>query len=251
MANERLRDALLKGGITTALLAERLGVNPKTAERWITLDRPPYRRHRHAIAAMVRESESYLWPSALSPEGAARVNESEVVHMYARRSTVPGELWGRLLERACKRISVLAYAGLFFPEREPKLAKILTAKAAAGCQVEILLGDPKCDAVALRGAEEGVGDAMAAKIRNVLPFYQPLRDTEGVQVRFHETALYNSIYRFDDEMLVNTHTYGFTAAFAPVLHLRQLSGGELFDMYAESFERVWSTGRPVWESVDR
>jgi hypothetical protein len=71
---------------------------------------------------------------------------------------------------------------------------------------------------------------------------------EGVAVRFHSTTPYNSIYRFDNEMLVNTHAYGFPSTHAPVLHLRRLSSGELFDTYADSFDRVWSGGTPVWRA---
>jgi hypothetical protein len=44
---------------------------------------------------------------------------------------------------------------------------------------------------------------------------------------------------FDDDMLVNAHVYGAPAAHSPVLHLRRLPGGRLFDHYQASFERVW------------
>lgn len=247
MANERLREAILKAGLTPYGLAEKLGVNPKTAERWVTLDRAPYPRHRHAIAALLRERETYLWPEAVTPERAARVAESELVHIYPRRAAVPNDLWGRLVEQATERIEILVYAGLFLPEQVPSLIRTLRAKAEAGATVRILLGDPESEAVAARGAEEGIGDAMAGKVRNVLAFYNQLRDVEKVSARFHSTTLYNSVYRFDDEMLVNTHAYGFPAAHAPVLHLRRLSAGELFGTYADSVDRVWSSGRPVWE----
>ncbi|SDW63263.1 hypothetical protein SAMN05216215_1004197 [Saccharopolyspora shandongensis] len=66
MLNERLRDALLRNGITPEQVAEATEVDPKTVERWITKARPPYRKHRHVVAAMVRESETYLWPDAES-----------------------------------------------------------------------------------------------------------------------------------------------------------------------------------------
>jgi hypothetical protein len=42
----------------------------------------------------------------------------------------------------------------------------------------------------------------------------------------------------DDDLLVNAHVYGAPAAHSPVLHLRRLSGGQLFDHYQASFERV-------------
>jgi hypothetical protein len=194
------------------------------------------------MALMLKETPSYLWPSAGSPAHRARVAQSELVALYPRRAVVPQELWPRLLDSATEHIAVLAYAGLFLPEQNPKLVATLKRKAKDGAHVELLLGDPVSAEVARRGAEEGIGDAMASKIRNVLAFYSPLLDVANVSMRFHRTTLYNSIYRFDEEMLVNTHVFGFPAAHAPVLHLRRLSGGDLFDTYADSFDRVWSTG---------
>ena len=86
---------------------------------------------------------------------------------------------------------------------------------------------------------------MAAKIRNALALYRPLRGVGGVEFRFHRTVLYNSIYRADDQVLVNTHVYGFPASQAPVLHLRQVAGGEMVNTYLNSFDRVWDSARPV------
>jgi hypothetical protein len=59
--------------------------------------------------------------------------------------------------------------------------------------------------VADRGDDEGVGDAQAAKIRNALALYRPLRAVEGVEFRFHRTVLYNSIYRADDQVRYSKH----------------------------------------------
>ena len=66
-----------------------------------------------------------------------------------------------------------------------------------------------------------------------------------MEIRQHSTVLYNSIYRADDQLLVNTHVYGTPASHAPVLHLRQIAGGTLVGTYLESFERVWSESRPL------
>jgi transcriptional regulator with XRE-family HTH domain len=246
MANDRLRDAMLKNGLTPAAVADHIGVDPKTVERWITQGRIPYPRHRYAIAAAVRESETYLWPDALAPERAAQVAQSEVVHIYPRRSAVPSDIWQRLLDKANSRIGILAYAGLFLPEQNPRWVSTMKAKADLGAQVEILLGDPESPHVAERGNDEGIGGAMASKVHNVLAFYKDLREHDNVGIYFHATTLYNSIYRFDDEMLVNTHLYGTPAAYAPVLHLRQLAGGDLFESYSTSFAKVLAASRAVW-----
>lgn len=82
--------------------------------------------------------------------------------------------------------------------------------------MRILLGDPNSQVVADREDDEGVGDAMAAKIRNALPLYRPLRGVDGVLFRFHQMVPYNSIYVADDQLLVNTRIHGPAAAQAPV-----------------------------------
>ena len=66
-----------------------------------------------------------------------------------------------------------------------------------------------------------------------------------MEFRLHRTVLYNSIYRADDQVLVNTHVFGLAAAQAPAWHLRKLPGGELASLYLDSFERVWETATPV------
>ncbi|MFF0822007.1 XRE family transcriptional regulator [Micromonospora haikouensis] len=244
MANDRLRDAILRNGLTPGAVAEKIGVDPKTVERWITQDRIPYPRHRHAIAAIVREDEPYLWPDAVTPEKASKIGQSELIRLYSRRSSVPYDLWGRLIERAEKRVDVLAYAGLFLVEQNPRIVDVLRQKAVDGVKVTILLGDPTSEAIERKSVEEGAPGVMAAKIRQVQHYYSRLEGAPGVTVLYHETTLYNSIYRFDDEMLVNMHVLGFPAPHAPVMHLRRLNGGDLFGTYSDSFDRVLLGAKP-------
>ena len=116
-------------------------------------------------------------------------------------------------------IAILAYSALFLAE-DTGILRILADKGRAGVSVRIALGDPDGPNVAERGEEEGIGDAMAAKIRNALTLYRPLCAVENIEIRLHRTVLYNSIYRADDQLLVNQHTYGIPAAQAPVFCLR-------------------------------
>src|SRR5205814_628699 len=148
-----------------------------------------------------------------------------VVAVYPHRSEVPRDLWGRLFAEAENEIGILAYGGLFLSE-DSGIQRTLMQKARDGVRIRILLGDPESPAVAERGEDEGVGEAMRAKILNALVLYKPLRAIESAEFRFHSTILYNSIYRGDDELLVNTHIYGITAAVAPVWHFRRVAGGE-------------------------
>jgi hypothetical protein len=83
---------------------------------------------------------------------------------------------------------------------------------------------------------------VAGRVRAVLGYY---RQVAGLaEIRLHDTPLYNSIYRFDDDMLVNTHVYGILAAYTPVMRLRRADGA-YFSTYLESFERVWASARPL------
>ena len=243
MPNERLRATLLERGLTPAALGDELGVDPKTVERWIS-GRTPYRKYRFAVAARLGVNERYLWPGALSKEQVAAASDSEVLAIYPHRSDVPREAWERLFKAAERDIGVLVYSGLFLAE-DPVLQKVLAERARAGVRVRILLGDPDSPHVAERGADEGVDGMMAAKIHNVLVLSRALRGIDSTEFRFHRTILYNSIYRGDDHLLVNTHIYGVPAAGAPVWHLRKIAGGEIASTYLESFERVWDSAVPV------
>ena len=149
-------------------------------------------------------------------------------------------MWRSLLEAASDRIDVLVFAGLFLPDGYPEIAKLLAAKAEQGTKVRLTLGDPDSDAVRRRGEEEQIGDGLAARVRLGLMYLRDAIGAPAVELRFHATTLYNSLYRFDDDMLVNAHVYGAPAAHSPVLHLRRLPGGQLFDHYQASFERVWN-----------
>jgi hypothetical protein len=172
-----------------------------------------------------------------------------MVRLYPDRGSVPRATWHQLFGDASEEMAILVHAGLFLAE-DPATRRLLAEQARAGVRVRMLLGDPSSALVAQRGEEEGIGPAtVSAKIRNALSFLRPLA-TEGlIEVRLHDTTLYNSIYRVDDQVLVNAHVYGNTAAGAPVLHLRKVSGGSLVTVYLECIERVWEQAKP-WNGED-
>jgi transcriptional regulator with XRE-family HTH domain len=246
MSNERLRSALLARGMTVQTLAEAIEVNPKTVERWITQGKVPYRRHQYATAAALKVDVTTLWEDGRTVDSATDLTKAEIAAVYPHRHTVPSGLWRELYGRAEQNLDVLVYSGLFLSE-DPLFHDLVKAKVASGAQVRILLGEPGCAAVRQRGIDEG-HQIMDGKIRNALLLYRPLMQSHPeIGFRLHDSTLYNSIYRADDEMLVNPHVYGIGAYMAPVLHLRRLPGGGLFDTYANSIEHTWQNARPVTE----
>jgi hypothetical protein len=60
---------------------------------------------------------------------------------------------------------VLVFSGTFFAQSNPQVVKMLAERAAQGARVRLCFGDPGGEAVAIRGREEGIGDALSAKIR--------------------------------------------------------------------------------------
>jgi transcriptional regulator with XRE-family HTH domain len=74
--NVHLRDAVMASGIEIAELARRIGVDPKSAQRWITQGRVPHPRHRWKACEILGCSESELWPGQVpqNPEALAGHN---------------------------------------------------------------------------------------------------------------------------------------------------------------------------------
>jgi hypothetical protein len=233
--NHPLTRALRSAGITDVDVAVQLGVDPKTVRRWMS-GRKPYPRHRHALARMTGWSPHDLWPDLPRPTEPA-VEADEIRIVYPHRSAVPADAWARLFAKAHKEIGVLAYSALFLAE-DLAVSALLRDKAKTGVRIRIVLGMLRGVHVADRGCEEGIGDGMNARIRTAMVGFRPIVEAGG-ELRLHDTVLYNSIYRADDELLINTHIYGHPASHAPVLHLRRRSADGMANTYLDSFERVW------------
>jgi hypothetical protein len=242
MANERLRAAMTEAAMTSAGVAHELGLDAKSVERWVTREVVPHRNTAARAASLLGRPIEWLWPSMVSPAGSFA--SPEVVAFYPHRSVSPKQLWIDLLESAQTEIVLMAYASLFLPEENPRSIEILRAKAAAGVRVRICLGDPDTPEIALRAEEEQLFDGYAGRIQMAMAYYRPLLGVPGVEFHLHRTTLYNSIYIYDDQMLLNMHVYGMYGYLAPILHLRRDPAGDLFDMYARSLELVWAKSYP-------
>jgi transcriptional regulator with XRE-family HTH domain len=245
MSNERLRSQLTTAGYGVDQLAERLEVDPKTVERWITKERLPHRRHRWKAAELLGCDEAYLWPQVVDQPQTQAASQAEFVTLYPHRGAVPGHLWHELIAGAVTSVDVLVYAGLFLVDSFPDLPQTLAAKAQQGTRCRILLGDPDSEVVRQRGQEEGIGENLSARIRLSRTYLTGVGAPPGLEIRQHTSILYNSLYRFDDQLLVNMHVYGAPAPQNPVMHLRRIPGGRLFDHYLGAFDRVWADATPL------
>lgn len=239
--NERLHEAIRNNGRRLIDVADEVGTDPKTVERWITTGRLPRPASRQKLAEVLAVPESVLWPDA---PGTA-YGTSELVGIYTTRVELSPATVGSLLDAAVHHIDVLAYAALWLWDSVPAFAARLAEKAEKGVQVRLCLGDPECDAVALRGQEEGVGDGLAGRCRLAAAYTQDVRAADPEAVRTTTATLYSSILRFDDEVLVNSHFWGNAASDSPVLHLRRQDDRGMASNALRSFERVWGAAQPA------
>jgi phosphatidylserine/phosphatidylglycerophosphate/cardiolipin synthase-like enzyme len=238
--NNNLRYALAAARLNPTDVAAALAVDPKTVARWLQ-GRVPYPRHRWAVADLLNVNETDLWPEA-TPRHQALADGIQAI--YPHRWAIPQTIWRNHFNSATEEIDILAYSALFLVEDQATL-QILVERARAGVTVRILLGDPEASEVATRGAEEGIGpEVMAARIRNALTLYRPLLNVPGIAIRLHRTVLYNSLYRADDQLLINTHAYGTSAANAPVMYLIHANEQGPASTYLTSFDRIWTTAQP-------
>jgi hypothetical protein len=245
MSNERLRAAIAGSGLTSQTLSEQVGVDHKTVERWITTERIPHRRHRMAVAAVIGKDDAYLWPDAISSSERQSASQAEFVAIYPSRGAVAGDTWANLIDGVAESIDVLAFAGSFLHDAVPDYVDRLADRARSGVHIRILLGDPDCDAVRLRGEEEGIGDSLAARCKLSWKYVDALDGVPGIHARMHDATLYQSMFRFDDDLFANTHVYGAPASHSPVIHLHRVPGGRLFANFLDGFERTWASARDV------
>jgi hypothetical protein len=241
--NDRLRIAMTSACIEAESLARKVGVDPKTVQRWLG-GRVPHPRHRWKICDLLGQSEQYIWPQVILGVSGV-LHTSEVVSAYAHRADSPSQLWTGMLEGARSNIDLLGYSMSFFPEQHSGLAQLLDEKCARGLQMRVSLADPEGPEVAARDNLERLGGTLPSRIRATVVHFESLFANAGVEIRFHGVPLYNAIYRFDDQMLVTPYLYQLRGFQHPLFHLKRLGSAGIFEAYAQQFEAIWTESRPV------
>lgn len=246
MTNERLRAAIAEAGLTFDEFGEKIGVDPKTVERWITKDRVPHLRNRLQAASVLGKTDTYLWQSTATDPRALSATRDEFVAFHPNRASIPHATWEQLVDEATEQIDILAFAGTFLHDAVPDFYERVAARAAAGVRVRLLFGDPASAAVAQRGEEEGIGESLAARCTLTWAYLRPLIAAHPeIEARMHGSTLYASLFRFDNVLYANTHLLGSPAGKNPILQIEWVKGGMLFTHYMESFERTWRSATTV------
>lgn len=106
-----------------------------------------------------------------------------------------------------QQMDVLVFSGQFLVEQH-NLIPVMREKVQRGVQFRLMVGEEKSQTVIDRAAEEGTSGGLEGRVQMMRRYLSEVAGLPGVEVRTHSTILYNSLYRFDDKLLVNGHAFG-------------------------------------------
>lgn len=248
--NIALRDGMAAAGLNPRQLATRVGVTPKTVERWLSDESLiPHQRNRADAGTALGVDERMIWPKAV--RAALKTgHDREVFAAYPYRSACPQAVWGQLIADAERDIFFAGYTNYFVWLEQPALVQTLRRKADAGCRIRFLLGDPASETTRQRERIEDVALTVSTRIRITLEHLAKLADAASVEARFsapddgaNHVGL--SVFRFDSDALVTPHLARFVGHDSPMMHLRRQQAGGMFDRFAEHAEELWERGSPA------
>lgn len=238
--NDVLRRAMYDAGLTEVDLSAELSIDPKTVRNWLQ-GQLPHPGSRASLTRLLDVTAEVLWPELETASGH-RSRPADLAGAYAHRRALKRGDWLALLGGAKAHIDIVAYSAHFLLA-DPEVIQRLRDRMAQGVRVRITLGSPSNSEE--RPAEEELGEDLRTLVADSVRNLQPLLKLDGIEVRLHGEVLYQSIYRADDQVLINQHAYGVPSAESPVYHYRRADPGELFDAFLESFTAVWSASDRV------
>ncbi|GAX54731.1 DNA-binding protein [Streptomyces olivochromogenes] len=190
-----------------------------------------------------------LWPKAVR-ERIKTGGDLEIVQSYPYRSAAPSTLWASLIEETEDDLFLSGYTNYFFWTQVPAFSALLRRKTKSGVRVRFLLGDPNGEVTRQREVIEDVALTVSTRIHMTLEELRRLGDLDGLEARFSaaEDAVNHvslSVFRFDDHSLVTPHLARLVGHDSPLMHLRRVKEGGMFDRFSEHAEELWSRAVPI------
>jgi lambda repressor-like predicted transcriptional regulator len=249
--NERLRAAIRQKGIDPEQLSVLVQVDVKTVYRWLA-GRTPRPRYRTMVARALERNERELWPDA-AIEVPAENPQREIQGAWPHANDYRAPDWRVLMRDAVEQIDLLDYTLLDIVSAAG-ITDMLEEKGASGCRVRALIAAPDSIWVASAAKQLGLDEQdyisrteLELEIELARGHLEPLIGKPGIEIRHFYAERYNTILRFDDQMLVTLHLWGTPTAQAPMLHLRRRGDGGLFDQFAHHLDEII---KEASESVD-
>lgn len=240
-----LESAMRENGLTPEKLARSAAVDVRTVRRLLRGETSAsHQPTAEALATALGTTPKQLWPARFAPR-APHSPDSCSITTWEQRTDIPLSLWRDHFAGATQHIDVLVYGGTFLFDAVPRFLPTLHTAIDAGVQVRVAVGDPHSRSVSQRGEEEQIAHSLAERCILTLIHLAPLRETTGLHVRVHDTALYASLFRADHTMIVNHHIHGSPAGENPAFLIRRTDTPHLFDSYVTSFDTIWNSATPA------
>jgi transcriptional regulator with XRE-family HTH domain len=248
LANEQLKQALRNAGLEIDDLAVKVGVDVKTAQRWLSGSRTPHPRHRRRVADILGVPEQQLWPDQVpGHDRAGQDATGEILDELTGGGDGPD--WRELLEAASQRAWLLDLTlGDVLTDGDDQL---LANAARRGSQVRVLVSDR--DSVHLAIAEQEAGrhvnltsrPASTSELDRVVTLLTPHAAGGEIELRSFVGAGSYRVLIFDDRALVRLRLPGVDPDAMPLLHLERQSEDGIFESFAQHFDALWQTGEPI------
>jgi transcriptional regulator with XRE-family HTH domain len=221
MGNENLKNALETAGLTIEQLAEVIGVDPKSVQRWVTGATVPYPRHRAAISQALNRTERELWPDEKTGQAPTENKDendgqrasSEVTGAWAYADDPGAPDLVAFITDTTGPVDVLdSCCGI---ELTPEVVDALRLQADAGRPVRILT------------------DGSA-------PHWEPLLGHPQIELYLSEIPGEYWLIKTPDRMLMTINLeHAPDGTPPPMLELKATAGGGLFERLASKFEELW------------
>lgn len=169
-----------------------------------------------------------------------QASKAGLIGIWSNRSDFETKYWIELLKESKGDIDILCYAMAFLPEH-PDFNNLIEQKLQSGYNIRILLGDPDGCNIKKRTIEEKNEGDIVSRIRTSIERLKQIENYEKIKIKYHNTPLYASIYRFGDTLLVTPQLYATRGAKAPLLRVQKNdTASSLYNSYSAYFESVWN-----------
>ncbi|MFK0140320.1 hypothetical protein [Streptomyces murinus] len=105
-----------------------------------------------------------------------------------------------MITKAERELTFAGYANYFLWLEQARLGSALKRKAAQGCRVRFLVGDPDSELTRSREQDEDVALTLSTLIRVTLSELEKIRSRPGIDARYSDGHTHLSVFRFDDGM---------------------------------------------------
>ena len=204
--NERLRTAMLRTGTTPEDLAPAAGPTSRPSSggcRWAESPTVATGGRQPTASASRRRGCGPARPhnAATTPPGLNWCASIPTVRASPARRGSPS--WAA----PAKTSPSWSCPAPSSPRHSPGSGSCSPLPPSRGVRVRLCFGDPSANAVATRDREEGLGGTLGHKIRSSLTYYRDIAAAGDCEIRLHGCTLYASLFRYDDDILVNPHAW--------------------------------------------